>query len=63
MMMNFSFVSVVVSPLVYGFTNVGEECLLVAIWCSGSVIVVQDGRTRIDINLTINNNDDGGNTA
>lgn len=46
------------SAIVSEFSNMGDGCLLVAIWRGSSVMVIWDGRLHVDINLTIDEEDD-----
>jgi len=46
------------SAEVHEFSSMGDGCLLVAIWEGSSVLVLWDGRQHVDINLTIDEEDD-----
>jgi len=43
---------------VHMFTNIGDGCLAIALWNEARAVVVWDGRKHIDINLTIEDEDD-----
>jgi len=43
---------------VHEFSSAGDGCLLVAVWSGSSVMVIWDGRAHVDINLTIDEEDD-----
>jgi len=46
------------SATVHEFSSAGDGCLLVAVWSGSSVMVIWDGRAHVDINLTIDEEDD-----
>jgi len=39
------------STAIQEYTDLGEGCVLVKIWSSGSIVVTWDGRSHIDVNL------------
>eukprot|EP00555_Chaetoceros_dichaeta_P002053 CAMPEP_0198248886 /NCGR_PEP_ID=MMETSP1447-20131203/544_1 /TAXON_ID=420782 /ORGANISM="Chaetoceros dichaeta, Strain CCMP1751" /LENGTH=1199 /DNA_ID=CAMNT_0043933377 /DNA_START=21 /DNA_END=3621 /DNA_ORIENTATION=+ len=46
------------SAIVHEFSSMGDGCLLIAVWSGSSVMVIWDGRSHVDINLTIDEEDD-----
>jgi len=46
------------SAVVHEFSNMGDGCLIIAVWSGSSVMVLWDGRSHVDINLTIDEEDD-----
>jgi len=41
-----------ISPKLDVFSDLGDGCLLIALWSGGRVVIVWDGRKHIDINLS-----------
>jgi len=43
---------------VHLFSNFGDGCVAIAIWSGGRIVISWDGRNHVDINLTIDDEDD-----